>query len=114
MDRLRPHQQGRGRTIGFAYQNEGGLARIDKVISTSQGKRNVWSFELTIEEDQRGFTWNESSYNFNNQHYSSDDIAELRAGRLLRQYSSHLPVVGHVATMTTIWNPSLPDRAIPQ
>ncbi len=83
LDRLRPHQHGRGRTIGFAYQNEGGFARIDKVASTSQGEGNVWSIELTIEEDQRGFMWNEGSYNFNNQHYSSDDIAEIRAGRLL-------------------------------
>ena len=83
LDHLRPGQYGRGKTIGFAYQNEGRFARIDKVTSASQGDKNVWSFELTIEEDQRGIMWNEVTHVLNNRHYSPDDIAEMRAGRLL-------------------------------
>ena len=84
LDRLRPDQHGRGKTIGFAYQNEGGLVRIDKVASVSQGDKNVWSMDLTFDDDQRGMmTWNDMSYNSNDRHYSPDDIAELRVGRLL-------------------------------
>lgn len=83
LDRLRPHQHGRGTTIGFAYQNEGGFTRIDKVVSVSQGDINVWSMDLTFEDDQRGGMWNEVSYNCSDRHYSPDDIAEMRAGRLL-------------------------------
>jgi hypothetical protein len=83
LDRLRPDQHGRGKTIGFAYQNEGGLVRIDAVTSVSQGDTNVWSVDLTFDDDQRGTMWNDISYNSNDRQYSPDDIAELRAGRLL-------------------------------
>ena len=80
---LRPHDHGRGRTIGIAYQNEAGMARIEKATSVSQGGNNVWSLELTFEEGQQGCMWNECSYSFDNRHYSPDDIAEIRAGRML-------------------------------
>ncbi len=83
LNRLRPHQEGRGDTTGFAYQNEGGFARIDKVSSASQAEKNVWSIEMTFVDDQRGGMWNDMSYSCDNKHYSPDDIAELRAGRLL-------------------------------
>ncbi len=83
LDRLRPHQHGRGKTIGFAYQNEGGFAVIDRVTSISHGDNNVWSLELACEEDQHSGMWNDMSHTINGTHYSSDDIAEMRAGRLL-------------------------------
>lgn len=83
LDRLRPDRQGWGKTIGFAYQNDGGFAKIDKAISTSQDHAKEWAFELTLDEDQRGGMWNDVSYNSNDRHYSPDDVAELRAGRLL-------------------------------
>ena len=83
LNRLRPRQEGRGETVGIAYQNEGGLARINKMTSASKGDGNLWSIEMTIEDGQRGGMMNDISYNFNNQHYSPDDIAELRAGRML-------------------------------
>ena len=83
LDRLRPDQQGRGRTIGFGYQNEGGLAKVDRATSVSHGDNNLWSFDLTCEEDKRGGMWNEMAHTINGRHYSPDDIAEMRAGRLL-------------------------------
>lgn len=83
LDRLRSDQHIRGKIIEFAYQNDGGLAKIDKVFSKSQGHANEWSFELTIDDDQHGNLWNGISYNSNGRLYSPDDIAELRAGRLL-------------------------------
>lgn len=83
LEPLRPGQYGRGKSIGFAYQNDGGFAKINKAISKSQGNANEWSFELTLEEDQHGSMWNDISYNSNDRHYSPDDVAELRAGRLL-------------------------------
>jgi len=83
LDRLRPQQYGRGKAIGFSYQNEGGLVRVEKATSVSHGDSNVWSLDLTCEEDQRGGMWNEASHVINDRHYSPDDIAEMRAGRLL-------------------------------
>lgn len=83
LDRLRSHQHGRGNIVGFAYQNEGGLAKIAKAASVSHGADNVWSLDLTFEEDQRGGMWNEVAHTINGRHHSPDDIAEMRAGRLL-------------------------------
>jgi hypothetical protein len=82
LNRLRPPEHGQGETVGFAYQNEGGLARIGKATSVSHGGNNVWTFELT-EEDQHRTMLDDVSYNFDNRQYSPDDVAELRAGRLL-------------------------------
>ncbi len=77
---LRKSQQMRKATIGFAYQNEGGTARIDKVSSISQGGKNVWSFDLVVEDNQ----WEiPVTYNTGGRHFTPDDIAEMRAGRLL-------------------------------
>lgn len=77
---LRRGQHVRKTKVGFAYQNEGGMARIEKVTSTSQGDKNVWSFELVVEDQQ----WETPmSYNTGNRHYTPDDFAEMRAGRML-------------------------------
>ena len=62
-NRLRPDSQGfRKDTIPYAYQNDGGFARIDDVTLLSQGDRNLWSFDLTIEEIAGGH-WTDMSYN---------------------------------------------------
>ncbi len=77
---LRKSQQMRKATIGFAYQNEGGIVRIDKVSSISQSGKNVWSFDLVVEDQQ----WEiPVTYNTGGRHFTPDDIAEMRAGRLL-------------------------------
>lgn len=83
LDRLRPDRQGWGKTIGFACQNDGGFAKIEKATSTSQDHAKEWTFELTLDEDQHGGMWNDISYNSNDRLYTPDDVAELRAGRLL-------------------------------
>lgn len=82
-NRFRPDSQGfRKDTIPYAYQNDGGFARVDDVTLLSQADQNVWSFDLTIEETAGGH-WTDMSYNTGGRTYTSDDIAELRAGRIL-------------------------------
>ena len=76
LKRLRPPEHGRGPTVGFAYQNDGGLAQIGSVKSLSDGDRTVWSLELIVQEKRH------SVFGAINQ-YSADEIAEMRVGRLL-------------------------------
>lgn len=82
-NRLRPDPQGfRRDTIPFAFQNDGGFARVDNVSSVSQSGKNIWTFELTVEEIQGGH-WTDMSFSSNGKTYTSDDVAELKAGRIL-------------------------------
>ena len=79
LEHLRSFFEGRNNTIGYAYQNDGGFARIDKMSSVSQAGTNHWAIEVTIAEESSFGYMTEMSFN----QYSSDDIAEMRAGRLL-------------------------------
>lgn len=79
LEHLRTFVEGRNKAIGYAYQNDGGLVRIDKMSSVSQAETNHWAIEVTIAEDSGVGYMLETNYN----QYSTDDIAEMRAGRLL-------------------------------
>lgn len=68
--------------IPFAYQNDGGFAEVIEASSVSKGGRNVWTFELTVEEIQTGH-WSDVTYNSNGRSYTPDDVAKLKAGRIL-------------------------------
>ena len=83
LNKLRPDPQGfRRDSIPFAFQNDGGFARVEDVASVSQGDRNVWSFDLTVEDVKSGH-WTEVTYNTGGRTYTPDDIAEMKAGRIL-------------------------------
>lgn len=78
LEHLRPHGN-RGEVVAFAYQNDGGLVQIDKVESTSQGGKHHWTVRATKAESRRDGFFGEMNIN----NHSADDIAEMRAGRLL-------------------------------
>ena len=75
--------EGRNKSVGYAYQNDGGLAHIVKMSSISQGGVNHWVIEVTVVEDSNSGFLSEMAYGFGGRQYSPDDIAEMRAGRLL-------------------------------
>jgi hypothetical protein len=83
LEHLRSYVVGRNKVVGYAYQNDGGLARIDKMSSISQGGVNHWAIEITVVEDSNSGFLTEMAYGFGGRQYSPDDIAEMRAGRLL-------------------------------
>lgn len=83
LDHLRPPQHGRGQVIGYAYQNDGGLVHVEKMSSTSQGGKNRWSADLLMAEDRRGIFGEITYGNLQGRKYTPDDVAEVRAGRLL-------------------------------
>lgn len=80
---LRPDSRGfRRDSIPFAYQNEGGFVQVRNVTSVSRGDGNLWSIELTVEELQSGYPM-DVTHSFGGRQYTPDDLAELKAGRLL-------------------------------
>ncbi len=79
LEHLRSFVEGRTKATGFAYQNDGAMIRIDKMSSVSQAGSNHWAIEITLVEDSGLGFMSEMNYN----QYSTDDIAEMRAGRLL-------------------------------
>lgn len=79
LSELRPHRHGRGDSVAFAYQNDGGIVEISSATSSSEGSQNVWTFHLSFPENQRTSFFSEMDV----QNHSANDIAEMRAGRLL-------------------------------
>ena len=80
---LRPGPYGGGSTIPFAWKNEAGSARVKDVESVTDGKRHVWTINLTPQDKTVVGALYEPSYNLGGQSLSADDIAELRAKRIL-------------------------------
>jgi hypothetical protein len=83
LEHMRSYVASQYKSVGYAYQNDGGLARIDKMSSISQGGVNHWAIEITVVEDSNSDFLSEIAYSVGGRHYSLDDIAEMRAGRLL-------------------------------
>ena len=76
---LRP-QKWEGRPLPFAFRNEAWLTRVTSANSESQGHDNIWTVELSIEQlDYGGNALTEIATTG----YTADDIAKLRAGRIL-------------------------------
>jgi hypothetical protein len=80
---LRPGPYGGGSTLPFAWNNDAGSARVKEVESEMTGGRHAWTITLTPQDGGSGGVFNEMSINTRNETYSADDIAKLRAGRIL-------------------------------
>ncbi|HMP57764.1 MAG TPA: caspase family protein [Gemmatales bacterium] len=79
---LRPGRHGGGSSLPFAFNNEAHVVRVQNVESEAVGEKQVWTLSLTAEEGSFG-NGIESSYVVNGKTYTPDDIARLRAGRIL-------------------------------
>jgi len=84
LGKLRPDPQGfrRQEPVPFAFQNDGGFVNVGEVTSVSHGDSNLWSLDLTVAELKSGYPM-EVTHNLNGRQYTSDDLAEMKAGRLL-------------------------------
>ena len=80
---LRPGPYGGGSTLPFAWNNDAGSARIKEVESEMAGGSHAWTITLTPQDGGSGGVFNEMSINTGGKNYSADDIARLRAGRIL-------------------------------
>jgi hypothetical protein len=83
MASLRPHHFGRGKPIAFAHGNSAWMVTVKALESVSDGTGQVWSATLIPEPIEYGGSHMEMALNQGDKHLSADDIARLRAGRIL-------------------------------
>lgn len=83
LESLRPQRHGGSGSVPFAARNDAHLVRVQGCEKDLSGKRAVWT--LTLAPDDRGFSGNgtEATYNEGGNVYTPEDVARLRAGRLL-------------------------------
>ncbi len=79
---LRPGRYGGASPLPFAANNEAHVVRVQNVESESAGERQVWTLTLAAEDGGFG-SGTEMTYNVGDKTYTPDDIARLRAGRIL-------------------------------
>jgi hypothetical protein len=80
---LRPGPFGGGSTLPFAWNNDAGTIRIKDVQSEMVGNDHAWTITLTPVSSGSGNYFGEVSLNTGNRAYSADEIAKLRAARIL-------------------------------
>jgi class 3 adenylate cyclase len=79
---LRPNLE-KSKPIQFAYQNDGFLVKVKSVEAASRGDSKIWTLTLKPEYLQNDSHAIEQSHKGQKRHYSADDIAQLKAKRLL-------------------------------
>ncbi len=80
---LRPPRYGGADKLPFAVNNEAHLVRTNEVRAETSDQGQVWTLSLKVEGDDLCGTGLESSLTVDGKSYSADEIAELRARRLL-------------------------------
>ena len=95
LGRLRPVRFGGARSVGFAHLNDALLVRVEHVESVSTGGQQVWTVALRPEDAHYGGGLMEMGYGAGQRHYSADDLARLRAGRILLNDPPPRPPVRH-------------------
>ena len=74
----------RGEQIAFAYGNEGGHYSVESVTSDGSGENRAWTVRLRPLDDRGDFMRDQMSYTGSDgRTVTADDIAELRARRIL-------------------------------
>ena len=83
VSRLCPSGYGGGQSIAFAYHNDAAQVRVQRAENETAGTHRTWTLTLRPESEGFGGSGFESNLNMNGQAYSADDIATLRARRIL-------------------------------
>lgn len=79
---LRPGRYAGSSPLPFAANNEAHVVRVQNVESESAGQRQVWTLTLAAEDSGFG-GGTEMTYRVGGKTYTPDDMARLRAGRIL-------------------------------
>ena len=80
---LRPSRLGGGSDLPFAVHNDAHVVRVKSVESEAAGGHQVWTLALSVENDRFGGSGTDVTYNMGGRTYTPDDIARMRAGRIL-------------------------------
>jgi hypothetical protein len=83
LEGLRPQQYGGSDKVPFAARNDGHLVRVRGCEKDLSGKRPVWTMILAPEGGDFGGNNIEATISEGGRSYTPDEIARLRAGRLL-------------------------------
>jgi hypothetical protein len=83
LESLRPQRHGGSDKVPFAARNDAHLVRIRGCEKDLSGKQPVWTLILAPEDDGFGGNGMEATINEGGHSYTPDEIARLRAGRLL-------------------------------
>jgi len=81
--RLCPSGHGGGQSIAFAYHNDAAQVRVQQAESEAAGPRRTWTLTLRPDTESFGGSGSESALSENGRNYSADDVAALRARRIL-------------------------------
>lgn len=83
LESLRPSQYGSRSSLPFAVRNDAQLVRINKCEKHLVGQTAKWTLTLNAENGSFGTNGMEATINENGKIHSPDEIAQLRAGRIL-------------------------------
>ena len=107
MTALHPHHFGRAKPIPFAHGNDAWIVTVKEMESVSKGDGQLWTLTLAPEKVEYGGSVMEMSLSTGGKHYSADDIARMRAGRILL---NDPPAMSEKARRPT--DPALMEEAI--
>ena len=83
LESLRPTQYGPRTALPFAVRNDAHLVRIVKSEKQLIGQSAKWTLALKVEDGNFGGSGMEATISENNKTHTPDEIAKLRAGRIL-------------------------------
>jgi hypothetical protein len=83
LDLLRPQRHGGSDKVAFAARNDAHLVRVRGCEKDLSGTQVVWTLILAPEESGFGDNGMEATINEGGHSYTPDELARLRAGRLL-------------------------------
>ncbi len=83
LESLRPQRHGGSDKLPFAARNDAHLVRVRGCEKDLSGKQPVWTLILASEDDRIGASGLEATISEGGHSYTPDEIARLRAGRLL-------------------------------
>ncbi len=92
---MRPGLYGGGSTLPYAWNNDAGSARVREVESEMAGGRHFWTITLAPQDGGSGGNFGDVSIETNGRRYTGEDIAKLRAGRILLNHPPEEPGKGH-------------------
>ena len=83
LESLRPTQYGPRTSLPFAVRNDAQLVRVVKSEKHFVGQSAKWTLTLKVENGNFGANGMEATINENGKTHTPDEIAKLRAGRIL-------------------------------
>lgn len=104
---LRP-SLGQSPLMKFAYQNDGFLVRVKQIEAISRNDCQIWTLTLQPETDKNRKLTPEQPQKVGKRTYSADEIAQLRARRLLLNDPPKLQMLGNAQLFT----PAMAEREV--